>query len=231
MQQVRRAEQTYEGIIAGHPVSFAAFRQGPWYLQGVLTLEESQLTMRSPYLDNDFIQTVFRSPAALLTSNDICLRLIGDHHRSLLDVPTDRGVGGNRSRMAEMLSHSALEFLFRAEYAYDMGMPPALARLDHALSFFHFGTLIPGEAQTLPLPYLVQAGAIGIRSGNATRRARAQQGTPRTEGCPRNDSRPSEGHSQCHDRDPQTAHPGIVGIACSWIRPEQAMRNYTGKFR
>ena len=32
------------------------------------------------------------------------------------------------------LSHGLLEFLFKAEYAYDMGMPQWLARLDHAFS-------------------------------------------------------------------------------------------------
>jgi asparagine synthase (glutamine-hydrolysing) len=39
-----------------------AFRQPAAYHFGVLMLEQSQLTMRSPYLDNEIVRTVFRAP-------------------------------------------------------------------------------------------------------------------------------------------------------------------------
>jgi asparagine synthase (glutamine-hydrolysing) len=132
LSYVHRAAETYSEIVRGHPVSFAAFRQGPWYLYGVLALEQTQLSMRSPYLDNDFVRTVFRSPASALVSNDVSLRLIADGNRALLGIPTDRGVAGNRGRVLGATSRGLLEFLFKAEYACDMGMPQWLARLDHA---------------------------------------------------------------------------------------------------
>src|SRR5208283_1696313 len=85
-------------------------------------------------LDNDFVRTVFRSPASDLASNKISLRLIADGSRALLRIPTDRGLAGNREPISGAISRGLLEFLFKAEYAYDMGMPQWLARLDHALS-------------------------------------------------------------------------------------------------
>ena len=45
-----------------HPLSFAAFRQAPWHHHGLLALEQTQLTMRSPFLDNDVVRTTFRAP-------------------------------------------------------------------------------------------------------------------------------------------------------------------------
>jgi asparagine synthase (glutamine-hydrolysing) len=134
LSSVRKTTETYSGIAEGHPVSFAAFRQSPWYHYGVLSLEQTQLSMRSPFLDNDFVRTVFRLPASAPTSNEVSLRLIADGNRSLLQIPTDRGLAGNRGRTTRALSRGLLEFLFRAEYAYDMGMPQWLARFDHALS-------------------------------------------------------------------------------------------------
>jgi asparagine synthase (glutamine-hydrolysing) len=134
LSHVHRSAETYAGVARGNPVSFAAFRQGPWYHQGVLALEETQVAMRSPYLDNDFVRTVFRSPASALASNEVSLRLIADGNRSLLQIPTDRGLAGNRGRVSGAISRGLLEFLFKAEYAYDMGMPQWLARLDHAFS-------------------------------------------------------------------------------------------------
>jgi len=130
---VRQTGETYGEALRGHPVSFAAFRQGPWYLQGVLALEQTQLSMRSPYLDNDFVRVVFRSPASALASNEVSLRLIADGNPALLRIPTDRGLAGDRGRLLEAGARAFYEFLFKAEYAYDMGMPQWLARVDHVL--------------------------------------------------------------------------------------------------
>jgi asparagine synthase (glutamine-hydrolysing) len=62
------------------------------------------------------------------------LRLIADGSRDLLDIPTDRGLTGNRGNILDGVSRGVLEFLFKVEYAYDMGMPQWLARLDHTFS-------------------------------------------------------------------------------------------------
>ena len=142
---VHQAAETYAEVLHGHPVSFAVFKQAPWYLHGVLALEQTQLSMRSPYLDNDFVRTVFRSPASALVSNEVSLRLIADGNRTLLRVPTDRGLGGNRGRISGAISRGLLEFLFKAEYAYDMGMPQWLARLDHAFSPLRLERLFLGR--------------------------------------------------------------------------------------
>ena len=141
---VKQATETYAEIRRGHPITFAAFKQAPWYQQGVLGLEETQLTMRSPYLDNDFVRTVYRSPRAALASNDVSLRLVADGNRKLSKILTDRGVGGE-SRVAAATSHALLEFMFKAEYAYDMGMPQWLARVDHRLSRLQLQRLFLGR--------------------------------------------------------------------------------------
>jgi asparagine synthase (glutamine-hydrolysing) len=134
VSSIQEAQRTYAFVIDAHPVSFAVFRQGPWYHYGILALEETQLSMRSPFLDNDIVRAVFRAPESALAGNHIALRLIADGNRALLNIATDRGVAGARSRPLEVVSRGVLEFLFKAEYAYDMGMPQWMARIDHALS-------------------------------------------------------------------------------------------------
>lgn len=133
MAAIREAEQAYTRVVSGHPVTVAAFRQGPWYLYGVLALEETQLSMRTPYIDNDLLRTVFRAPSAALASSEVSMRLIEEGNRALLGIPTDRGFGGKRGRAAESASHAVLEFLFKAEYAFDMGMPQWLAETNWLL--------------------------------------------------------------------------------------------------
>lgn len=137
LEEVQRSSKTYERLVDCHPVSFAVFRQNPWYLQGPLSLERTQLQVRSPFLDNDFLRTVFRSPAAELKSNHVSWHLAADGNRTFMKIPTDRGLTGRGGGLLEAMRHGILEFLFKAEYAYDTGMPQWLAGLDHAFSALH----------------------------------------------------------------------------------------------
>jgi asparagine synthase (glutamine-hydrolysing) len=145
LPHIRRAADTYSGLLEGHPLSFAVFRQLPWHHYGLLALEQTQLSLRSPYLDNDFVRTVFRAPESALTNNDVSLRLIADGDTGLTKIRTDRGLSGNQGPLPSAVSRGLLEFTFKAEYAYDYGMPQWLARIDHLFSPLHLERLFLGR--------------------------------------------------------------------------------------
>jgi asparagine synthase (glutamine-hydrolysing) len=148
LPQFQQAKRTYEGMLQGHPLSFGVFRQAPWYHHGNLSLERTQVTVRSPFLDNDLVKTVFRAPESACTSDDASRRLINDGNPALSRIPTDRGLGGT-GWLPERVSHPLQEFLFKAEYAYDYGMPQWLARADHRLSALHLERLFLGRHKAL----------------------------------------------------------------------------------
>ena len=60
--QIRNAGRTYGEIRRGHPLSFIVNRQAPWHHYGRLALEQSQLTVRSPFLDNDLVGLAYQAP-------------------------------------------------------------------------------------------------------------------------------------------------------------------------
>lgn len=142
---IERVKRTYAGYLEEHPLSFAVFRQAPWHHYGLHCLEQSQLAMRSPFLDNEFVQTVFRAPQSSLTSDDISLRLIADGNPELRRIRTDRGVGGTLPRWAAAIQNAYLDFTFKAEYAYDYGMPQSVVTVDHALQSLHLERLFLGR--------------------------------------------------------------------------------------
>jgi asparagine synthase (glutamine-hydrolysing) len=142
---IHRADRTYESSLYGNPVSFNVFKQSPWNHYGILALEQTQLSLRSPFLDNDLVQTVFRAPESALTSNEDSLRLIGDGNRKLLQIPTDRGIAGKGGLLSGTAYRGFLEFLFKAEYAYDMGMPQGVAKIDHLFFPLHLERLFLGR--------------------------------------------------------------------------------------
>jgi asparagine synthase (glutamine-hydrolysing) len=145
LSNVHAAKETYAGLLAGHPLSFAVFRQAPWHHYGLLALELTQLTLRSPYLDNDFVRTVFHAPASACVNNDVCLRLIADGNAALRRIWTDRGLAGDQAQLPRGILRGLLEFTFRAEHVYDYGMPQWAARVDHLLSSFRLERLFLGR--------------------------------------------------------------------------------------
>jgi len=143
MAEVSRAAETYSSQLRGSRTSMVVFRQPAAYHFGVLMLEQSQLTLRSPYLDNEIVRTVFRAPR-VGQGEDVRLRLIRDGSPALARLRTDRGLGGTNPIVAT-LNRGFLEFTFKAEYAYDYGMPQWVAKVDHALATLHLERLWMGR--------------------------------------------------------------------------------------
>ncbi|HEY1987252.1 MAG TPA: hypothetical protein VGG85_17685 [Terracidiphilus sp.] len=142
---IESAHATYASMVQGNPLSFAVFRQAPWHLYCSLALEQTQLTLRSPYMDNELVRTVFRAPRSSVTGDAVCLRLIADGSRALGAMRTDRAIGGHLPRPLAAAQQAWLEFTFKAEYAYDYGMPQPVARVDHALSRLHLERMFLGR--------------------------------------------------------------------------------------
>lgn len=141
----RVAADTYGQEAAGNRLSLIAFKQVPWHHHSRLSLEQSQLTMRSPYLDNALVELAYRTPRGKEFSKTPALRFISEGMPALGRIPTDRGLTYPATPVWTRLQHFYQEFSFRAEYAYDYGMPPWLARVDHVLKPLHPERLFLGR--------------------------------------------------------------------------------------
>jgi asparagine synthase (glutamine-hydrolysing) len=145
LRHADQAAETFRSLLHGHPLTFALFRQAPWHHHGLLSLEQTQLALRSPYLDNDLVRLVFRAPPTALAGDDLCLRLIAEGHQALARIPTDRGLGGDGPRLPAAIRRGLAEFSRKAEYAYDYGMPQPVARVDGLLRHLHLERLFLGR--------------------------------------------------------------------------------------
>lgn len=145
LAHVVAAHETYNRAVDTHPLSFAAFRQAPWHHSNLLALEQTQLVQRSPFLDNDLVRISFRAPACAVENNQARLQLIADGNPALRQIRTDIGVGGTHEAFPGAIVRRGQDFTFKAEYAYDHGMPQWVARIDHALSPFHLERLFLGR--------------------------------------------------------------------------------------
>ncbi len=143
--EVNAARNTYARLLQRGALAFNLFCQAPWHHYGLLSLEQTQLTLRSPYLDNEFVRRVFRAPSITLDDDVVCRRLIADGDPTLARIRTDRGIGGDSRLAVASVKRALLEFTFKSEYAYDYGMPQWVASIDHVLSPLHLERLFLGR--------------------------------------------------------------------------------------
>jgi asparagine synthase (glutamine-hydrolysing) len=143
--QLALAARTYSEEAKGNRLSFVAFKQVPWHHYARLAVEQSQINIRSPFLDNDLVALAFQASPEVATSLAPSLRLIAEGNPALGQIPTDRGVTYPGDRMMNRVNRSLQEFLAKAEYAYDYGMPDWLARIDRALKPLRLERLFLGR--------------------------------------------------------------------------------------
>jgi asparagine synthase (glutamine-hydrolysing) len=142
---IRNASETYLKERQISDISFIAFKQVPWHHYARFSVEQSQLTIRSPYLDNDLVALMYQAPRELIDSPVPTLRLIAEGNLSLSRIPTDRGLLYKPIPLLSKGNHLCQIFTAKAEYAYDYGMPQWLSAIDQRLSPLHLEHLFLGR--------------------------------------------------------------------------------------
>lgn len=144
-QLVRNTATTYDSERQTHKVSFIAFKQVPWHHYSRLSVEQSKITMRSPFLDNDLVSLMYQAPPDLLLSSAPSLHLIADGNADLARIPTDRGLLYQPIPAITKFQCLYAKFMSKAEYAYDYGMPQWVAGIDQLLTPLHLEKLFLGR--------------------------------------------------------------------------------------
>jgi asparagine synthase (glutamine-hydrolysing) len=139
------ASRLYRDQAQGNQLSFVAFKQVPWHHYSRLASELSQLTLRSPYLDNEILALAFQAPRELDDRDDIQLRLTAEGNPELAKIETDRGLLYKPVPLYSWMKNQLQEFSAKAEYAYDYGMPDALTKFDNMFRALHVERLFLGR--------------------------------------------------------------------------------------
>ena len=144
-QSMTEAVSTYSAELNCHKLSFSAFKQTPWYMNSKFVVERSQITMRLPFCDNELVRISYQAPPSLAEANEPALRLIAEGNSALGRIGTDRALHMRSVPGVGKARHLIQEFTFKAEYAYDMGMPQWLARADHVVAPLRLENLFLGR--------------------------------------------------------------------------------------
>lgn len=128
-----------------HPLSRTVAEDIPWYMSGRLVVEQSQLIMRTPYMDNALVKLLFQAPNTSRSVAEPQMRYINDYAPTLSRLSTDMAQLGATNTLTTSLLHRLQWVLSKAEYTYLYAMPHWLTRIDRSLGFLHPERLLSGR--------------------------------------------------------------------------------------
>ncbi|MBA2678169.1 MAG: hypothetical protein H0U76_07240 [Ktedonobacteraceae bacterium] len=115
------------------PVSFAAFKEIPWHIFGSLAACRSQLTVRTPYLDNELVALAYRAPKSFRDSSLPALRFVTNNDPVLGEIPTDMGERLEASAIMRVSSCLFSKLTCKLDYYNSEGLPGSLSSFDPLL--------------------------------------------------------------------------------------------------
>jgi len=113
-----------------HPDTFAAFQEVPLNLFGNLAAGRSQISFRTPYLDNELVALAYQCPESLKKSSLPTMRLVKACSPALDRIPTDRGFISDRSDPEIFARRVFAEVTFKLDYCSNAGLPRPFGPLD-----------------------------------------------------------------------------------------------------
>ncbi len=127
-----------------HPVTFAAFHEIPQKRFATPAASRSQLSFRTPYLDNEIVALAYRVPRGLRSSLLPALSLVKDNNTMLSKIPTDMGEMGNTRGLAPAARRIFSKAAFKLDYLNNEGLPHWLSASDSLFRRLNSGLGILG---------------------------------------------------------------------------------------
>lgn len=126
---LEEAREAFEQMEKMDPVSYAMFHLAPNQGYGRLSIEQSMVLMRTPYLDNELVKLMYKRPQGYRDVIELSVSIIGRYKPELMAIPTDRGDMGPASMLSRYLIKSHRRLTSKGEYWMSHGMPQWVAAL------------------------------------------------------------------------------------------------------
>jgi asparagine synthase (glutamine-hydrolysing) len=133
-----RARQKYS-------LSTLVFEEIPWYESGRVAVEQSQLTLRTPYLDNDLVKLMFQADSEVRAAGRLQPRYLRENSPELNRILTNMGGLGTGGPLLAKIRYIFYRALFKMEYYYLFATPHWLTQIDRKLEKLHLEKIVAGR--------------------------------------------------------------------------------------
>ena len=127
------------------PLTRVVTEEIPWYEYGRVSVEQAEIIMRTPYMDNDLVRLMYRAPHELRASRDLQARYVRATDKGLSDVPTNMGRATGNGQPLGKIAYGLFWALFKVEFIYLYATPHWMTRLDRGLEKLQLERIIAGR--------------------------------------------------------------------------------------
>jgi asparagine synthase (glutamine-hydrolysing) len=147
--RLEEARETVRKLPKDNAFSFFLHVELPWLWNGILSVESSQVDVRSPFLDNDLIRLAYQAPPLdKLAGERIQLELIGRFNPALLKVPSTSAHRGSAPYFMRKLQKAmtiADKLYIRERLPY--GLTHKVAKIDRVVRHLHVDRWLIGRTE------------------------------------------------------------------------------------
>jgi asparagine synthase (glutamine-hydrolysing) len=127
-----------------HPVTFTAFREVPQKRFGTPAASRSQVSFRTPYLDNEVVALAYRAPESFRGSPLTAWSIVESNSQVLSRIPTDMGVVAKANGLGTVPRRILSKAVCKLDYLYAEGLPHWLSSFDRLFDLVDSGASLFG---------------------------------------------------------------------------------------
>lgn len=128
-----------------HPLTRVVSEEIPWHEYGRVAVEQAEVVLRTPYMDNELIELMFQAPPEVRASRDLQARYVKEKGGRLAALPTNMDTIGSGNRLLSKLTYIPLWALFKAEYTYLYAAPHWMTWADSRLEKLRLERIFAGR--------------------------------------------------------------------------------------
>jgi asparagine synthase (glutamine-hydrolysing) len=117
----------------------------PWFEYGRIAIEQSQVVLRTPYMDNDLVKLMYQAPTEIRSAGNLQALYVKQKDPPLSDVLTNLSKSANHNRVVSALIYYSFWSLFKLEYIYLFATPHWATRVDHWLRGLRLERILAGR--------------------------------------------------------------------------------------
>ena len=129
----------------GHALTRVVTEEIPWHEQARVAVEQSQLVLRTPYMDNELVKLMYQAPLGSRTAGDLQERYVRERAPEFARDITNMGRFSSSNPLVTKFFYYLFRTYFKVEYVYLHVTPHWLTWFDRKLEYLHLERLLSGR--------------------------------------------------------------------------------------
>lgn len=129
----------------GHALTRVVTEEIPWHEHPRVSVEQSQLVLRTPYMDNELVKLMYRAPVGSRAAGDLQERYVRERAPEFARIITNMGRFSSSSPVVTRFFYYLFRAFFKVEFVYLYATPHWLTWFDRKLEHWHLERLLSGR--------------------------------------------------------------------------------------